>query len=132
MWGAVVPAAIFGLMLAGTGIGITARTASQVAALEAGFATDVVTMLQVELPRMQKVMINFSLTQPIFGGVALLGLVMRFGIRTDWAFSAGSVLVAVGGAVLLIDCFAERRAHPYVAALEALAAENGVSASGEE
>ena len=132
MWGAVVPAAIFGLMLAGTGIGIAGRTASQVAALEAGFAADVVTMIQAELPRMQKVMVNFSLTQPIFGGVALLGLVMRFGIRSDWAFSSGSVLVAVGGAVLLIDCFAERRAHPYVAALEALAVENDVSVEGVE
>ena len=44
MWGAVIPATIFGLMLTGTGIGIAGRTAGQVAALEAGFTADVVTM----------------------------------------------------------------------------------------
>ena len=132
MWGAVIPAAIFGLLLTGTGIGIAARTAGQVAALEAGFSTDIAAMVQTELPRMQTVMSNFALTQPVFGGFALLGLVLRFGVRTDWAASAGSVLVAVGGAILLIDCFAERRAHPYVAALETLAVDNGVSVDGEQ
>ena len=132
MWGAIVPAAIFGLMLTGTGIGIAARTAGQIEALEVGFATDIVTMLEAELPRMQKVMLNFSLTQSIFGAIALVGLALRFGLRSDWAVSAGAVLVAVGGVVLLIDCFAERRARPYVAALETLAVEHGVSQDADE
>jgi len=132
MWGAVIPALIFGLMLTGTGIGIAGRTAGQVAALEAGFTADVVAMLQTEVPRMQKVMLNFATTQIAFGVIALVGLVLSFGLRSDWAVSSGAVLVAVGGAVLLIDFFAERRAHPYVAALEALAVENGVTVSGKD
>ncbi len=132
MWGAIVPAAIFGLLLAGTGIGITGRTAGQVAALEAGFASDVATMVSAELPRMQKVMANFVHTQVAFGVIALVGLVIRFGLRADWALSVGSVLVAVGGVVLVVDCFAERRAHPYVAALEALAVQHGVPVNAAE
>ena len=132
MWGAVIPATILGLMLAGTGIGITGRTASQITALEAGFTTDIVSMLQAELPRMQKVMTNFSITQPVFGVIALVGLLLRFGLQSDWAISSGSVLVAAGGIVLLIDCFAERRALPYVAALESLAIEQGISISNDE
>ena len=45
---------------------------------------------------------------------------------------AGLVLVAVGGVVLVVDCFAERRAHPYVAALEALAVQHGVPVNAAE
>ena len=98
MWGAIIPAAIFGLMMTGTGIGIATRTAGQIAALETGFTTDIATMVQTELPRMQKVMLNFARTQPIFGVIALLGLGLRFGLRSDWAISAGSVMVAVESA----------------------------------
>lgn len=132
MWGAVVPAALFGLLLAGTGIGIAGRTGGQLAGLESGFTADVVAMLQAELPRMKSVMLNFSRTQPAFGVIALVGLVLRFGIRSDWAMSAGSVLVTVGGIVLLIDGFAERRAHPYVSALEALAVEHKATAGDDK
>ena len=132
MWGAILTAVLFGLLLAGTGIGITARTAGQLAGLEAGFSTDVVAMLHAELPRMHTVMLNFSRTQPAFGVIALVGLGLRFGLRSEWATSAGSVLVTVGGIVLMIDGFAERRAHPYVAALEALAVEHGVAVGENE
>ena len=64
--------------------------------------------------------------------LTLVVLELRFGLRSDWAVSSGSVLVALGGIVVLIDCFAERRAHPYVAALEALAVEHDVSVSSDE
>lgn len=129
MWGALVPSALVGLVFTGVGVGIAARTGGQVAGLEAGFQGDVVAMVQAELPRMQQVMRSFANTLTIMGVLAALGLALRFGVRTPWAMGLGSVLVAAGGVGLLIDGFAERRAHPYVAALEQLASEHGVDLS---
>jgi len=132
MWGAIIPAAIFGLVFLGTGIGVAGRTAGQVAGLEAALSQDTIAMLQAEIPRMQQVMLNFSRMLPTMGGLALLGLALRFGVRTEWAMSLGAVLVAAGGVGLLIDGFAERRGHPYVAALQALAAEHGVEVASKD
>lgn len=131
MWGVVVPALLLGLVYVGAGAAITARTAGQVSALEAGYAQDLVAMLSEEVPRMQKVVQNFQVAFVAFGGIGVVGLVLRFAVRADWAIGLGGVLILISGAGLLIDTFAERRSRPYMQALEALAAEHGVQIQAE-
>lgn len=126
LWGAAVPAALFGVALMGTGIVVAARTSGQVAGIERAYRQDAAKMVRQELPRMRRVMVLFSRTLPAFGVLALLGLGLRFGLRSDWAVALGAILLAAGGIGMVIDGFAERRAVPYVAALEALAQEHGV------
>lgn len=125
MWGIIVPSVILGATLLAVGVTVAGRTAGQVAALEQAYRADAAVMVQAELPRMRQVMTLFSRTLPAFGALALLGLVLRYAVRTEWAIALGALLVAAGGVGMLIDGFAERRAHPYVEALEALEAQHG-------
>jgi hypothetical protein len=117
-WGFAVPAIIFGLILMGTGVGVGARTPGQVRTLEAAYQSDAAAMVKDELPRMQKVMRNFRTTLWTFGGLALLGLVLLFALRQEWAAGIGIALIAASAIGLCVDNIAERRAHPYVHALE--------------
>lgn len=120
MWGVIVPSVVVGLLLVGVGASVAGRTNGQVSALEKAYEADPQAMVREELPRMRKVEDLFRTTLPIFGVVTVLGLGLRFGVRVDWAVGLGAVLIAAGGAGLLIDGFASRRSTPYVAALEAL------------
>ena len=54
-------------------------------------------------------------------GSAVKGLILT------WAHGVGPVLIAVGALGLFIDGFAERRARPYTAALNAQAAQHGLA-----
>lgn len=122
MWGSMLPAALFGLVLVGTGLGVASRTSGQVETIERTFAENPAALAQVELPRMRQVMVLFSRTLPVFGVLVFIGLLLRYGVRSGWATGLGAVLVAGGGIGMIIDGFAERRARPYVAALETLGA----------
>jgi uncharacterized membrane protein len=123
-WGVAVPCFLFGLIFFGTGAGITARTATQVAEIKKAYERAPAAMVQAELPRMQKVNANFRTTFMAFGALAALGLAMPFLFRADWSRGAGAVLVLTGAIGLLIDGFAEQRAVPYTAALEQVAAQH--------
>lgn len=125
-WGAAIPCFLFGLVLIATGAGIAGRTAGQVAEITKSFEEAPTTMLQKELPRIQKVNANFEVTFIAFGVAAAIGLALIFLVRTDWAKGLGSVLILIGAIGFLIDGFAERRAVPYTAALEKLAQQHQV------
>ena len=120
-WGIAVPSIIFGLVLVGTGIGVSARTTGQVAELEQGLDEAPAAMVSKELPRMQKVNNNFRTTFYVFGVLAAIGLTLHY-LNTTWGRGLGAVLILIGAIGLLIDGFAERRAAPYTVALEQLAA----------
>jgi lipoprotein signal peptidase len=81
-------------------------------------------MLANELPRMQKVNANWSLYIGTWVSLLVVGLVLRFGLKADWAHGLGPALMLIGAMGFLIDGFAERRARPYTQALDALAAEH--------
>jgi hypothetical protein len=125
-WGVAVPCALFGLVLIGTGVGVGARTAGQVAALEHSYREAPAVMIGKELPRMQKVNTNFRITFFALGVLAAIGLALHYLGGAGWGRGLGSVLILAGAVGLLIDGFAERRAVPYTAALEELAAQHGV------
>ncbi|MCA9663604.1 MAG: hypothetical protein KC486_35065 [Myxococcales bacterium] len=126
-WGLAIPTALVGVLLVGVGATIGLRTPGQVAALERAYAEDPAAMVAEELPRMRKVNANWPRLVGVWAGFVVIGLGLRFGARADWAHGVGPALVLIGACGLLIDGFAERRAIPYTAALEALAAEQGVA-----
>lgn len=123
-WGLAVPLALFGLVAIGTGAAIGLRTPGQVAELEAEYETDSGAMLAKELPRMEKVNANWPRLIGAWAALLLIGLGLRFGLKADWAHGVGPALILIGACGFLIDGFAERRARPYTAALEALAVEH--------
>ncbi len=124
--GLAAPLVLFGLVALGTGLTVGFRTPAQVAAIEAEVATNPTAMLERELPRMRKVNANWPVLLGTWAALVVIGLALRFGLKSDWAHGVGPGLILVGAAGFLIDGFAERRARPYTAALEALATQHGV------
>lgn len=120
-WGVAVPSILFGLVLAATGIGVGTRTNGQTAELIRGYNEAPAEMVSKELPRMHKVNANFRVTFYAFGALAVVGLGLHYLITADWARGLGAVLILIGALGLLIDGFAERRAIPYIEALESIA-----------
>jgi len=102
-----------------------------VAAIESGFQADAGTMVAEELPRMQKVNDSWPIYIGTWTTLVLVGLALRFGLKADWAHGVGPAIILIGALGFLIDGFAERRARPYTAALETLAAEQQVKAPAE-
>ena len=123
-WGLAIPLVVFGLFAVGVGAAVGLRTAAQVAGIESGFQDDPEAMLVKELPRMQKVNSNWPTYVGMWTALVLLGLGLRFGLKTDWAHGVGPAFILIGAVGFLIDGFAERRARPYTQALEALASEH--------
>lgn len=117
--GAGVPCLVFGLALAGVGAVVGLRTPSQVADLEARYQADAPAAVEAELGRMRKVNANWPVYLAAYVVFVVAGMAMRFALRADWAQGAGVALVFFAGVGLLVDGFAERRARPYTAALEA-------------
>ena len=122
--GVAIPCFLVGLVFIGTGIGVGARTNSQVAELIRGYESAPAEMVRAELPRMQKVNANFRTTFVAFGVLTAVGLVLIFAIRAGWAQGLGSALILVSALGFMIDGFAGRRAKPYTEALEQLAAQH--------
>ena len=120
-WGVAIPCILFGLIFIGTGIGVGTRTNRQVAALEQTFQKNPATMVQKELPRMEKVNANFKLTFMVFGVLIAAGLGIHYFGGPNWGRGLGAALILISAIGLLVDGFAERRAEPYTAALEQIA-----------
>jgi hypothetical protein len=126
-WSIAIPCILAGLVFIGTGIGVGARTDGQVAELTRSYHSAPAEMVKAELPRMQKVNANFRTTFVVFGVLTAVGLILIFAIRSGWSQGLGSALILVSALGFMIDGFAGRRARPYTAALEALAAEHGTT-----
>ena len=118
--GAAVPAVLFGLVLVGTGIGVATRTPAQVEQLSEAYESDPDAMLADEIPRMENVNALFRTTFVAFGAAIVVGLLLTYVVRSDWAQGLGSALILLGALGLLIDGFASRRAIPYTQALQEL------------
>lgn len=124
--GLAVPLVLFGLLAGSVGLTVGLRTPGQVAALEAAYAASPRAMVEKELPRMRKVNAGWPVYLTGYAVFAVIGLALRFGLKSQWAQGVGPALVLIAAFGLLIDGFAERRARPYTQALESLAREHGV------
>ncbi len=124
--GLAIPMALMGLvgLLVGGSVGL--RTSAQVSQLEQQLQADPVAMLAAEQPRMEKVNANWSTYLTAYAICIVLGVGLRFGLKADLAHGLGIGLVFFGASGLIIDGFAERRAHVYTDALTALAKDHGV------
>jgi len=130
-WGLAIPLVVFGLVAIGVGAAVGLRTTGQVQEIESELRREPGAMLANELPRMHKVNANWPILMGMWTALVLVGLGLRFGLKADWAHGVGPALILIGAMGFLIDGFAERRARPYTAALEALAAEEGVALPAE-
>lgn len=119
--GVAVPFLLMGLLMTVVGAVVGYRTPSQVRALEvaargepaAAHAAQV-----AESERMSKV--NRAWNYYLVGWAALgvIGLLLRFATRSDVLQGLGIAMVFFCGVGLLVDGFAERRAHVYAATLQ--------------
>lgn len=122
--GGIIPLIVFGLILAGIGAGVGFGSSSKAATIERQYAEAPGIVAKSELQRMEKVIRNFHTTLLVYGFLALIGLGAYYFVPWDFAKSAGFVLIIASGLGLAIDSTAERRAEPYLAALNEIAKRN--------
>jgi hypothetical protein len=120
--GLAIPFLVMGLVCTGVGGIVGFRTPSQVAALQAGLATSPDETLSQERARMEKVNRAWPVYLAVWAAFGVVGLALRFATKGDFTQGLGIGLVFFCGVCLVIDGFAERRARPYTAALEAAGA----------
>ena len=120
-FGIAIPTVLFGLVLISTGLGVGMRTPGQVADLKQRLEESPAQFIQTELPRIEKVNVNFRRTYWASGILGIIGLVFVYLIRTDWAHGLGAALILICALGLIVDGFAERRAAHYTEALKGLA-----------
>jgi hypothetical protein len=121
-WGISIPFVLMGLVLFGTGLGVGLRTSGQVTQLATLYHSNLGSFIAQELPRMQIVNSKWPQYLMAWSGFVGFGLSLRFLVHREWALGLGTALLFFGGVGFMIDGFAERRAKPYTAALETLAA----------
>jgi len=116
--GVAAPFLVLGLALMITGATVGFRTPAQVERLTAAFVAQPEATRVEEQARMEKVNGAWSTYLTVWATFAIVGLLLRFALQNEFARGVGTALVFFAGVGLLIDGFAERRAHPYSKALE--------------
>ena len=117
--GVAIPFILMGLLMTTVGSVVGYRTPSQVQAVELSVQSDRQVALQTEMTRMTKVNKGWSMYLAIWGLFGVVGLILRFATSLELLQGMGIALVFFAGVGLLVDGFAERRTHPYVAAIQA-------------
>jgi hypothetical protein len=117
--GVAIPFLVLGLLLTVTGATVGFRTPAQVDGLSAAFVAQPEPTRVQEQARMEKVNGAWNVYLTTWATFAVVGLLLRFALQNEFARGIGTALVFFAGVGLLIDGFAERRAHPYTKALEA-------------
>jgi hypothetical protein len=120
--GVAIPFLVMGLIMTVVGGVVGYRTPSQVAALHPVVESGSEPGLSVERARMERVNRAWTKYVVLWALFGVVGLGLRFGTRGDFTQGLGISLVFFSGLCLMVDGFAERRAHVYAAALEASAA----------
>jgi hypothetical protein len=120
--GVAIPFLLMGLLMTTVGGVVGYRTPGQVAQLQQGLQTDPQAALAVESQRMQKVNAAWSKYLVLWGLMGVLGLGLRFATSGGFSQGLGIALVLFAGVGLMVDGFAERRAHAYESILQDVAA----------
>lgn len=118
--GVAIPFLLMSVLMTTVGAVVGYRTPSQVRALETalqGTPTSAQAAQVAESARMGTV--NRAWNYYLVGWAALgvVGLLLRFATRSDFLQGLGIAMVFFCGVGLLVDGFAERRAHAYAATL---------------
>jgi hypothetical protein len=112
-----IPFLAMGLVMTAVGGVVGFRTPTQVAQLQHGVQNDARTSIAAESARMDKVNEAWGKYLILWGLMGVLGLGLRFAMSGDFANGLGMALVFFAGVGLMVDGFAERRAHAYAAVL---------------
>jgi hypothetical protein len=121
--GVAIPFLLVGLLMTTVGGVVGYRTPQQVSQLQQGLQTDPQAALANESQRMQKVNAAWSKYMAVWALMGVLGLALRLATSSDFSQGVGIAMVLFAGVGLMVDGFAERRAHAYASVLA------GVSAS---
>ena len=124
--GVAIPFVVMGLVMGVVGGVVGFRTPAQVTSLTAGVEASPASALPEERARMGKVNRAWPVYLAVWAVFGVVGLALRFGTRGDFTQGLGISLVFFCGVCLLVDGFAERRARPYTAALEAHASSSNL------
>ena len=117
--GLAIPFVVMGLVMSIVGGVVGFRTPAQVDTLQAAIAREPASALRDERARMEKVNHAWPIYLGIWAAFGVVGLALRFATKGDFSQGLGIGLVFFCGVCLLIDGFAERRARPYTAAIDA-------------
>jgi hypothetical protein len=120
--GVAIPFLLMGLLMTTVGGVVGYRTPGQVAQLQQGMQTDPQAALTVESQRMQKVNAAWSKYLVLWAVMGVMGLGLRFAAGGDFSQGLGIALVLFAGVGLMVDGFAERRAHAYESVLQGVPA----------
>jgi hypothetical protein len=115
---------LMGLLMTTVGGVVGYRTPGQVVQLQQALQTDPNAALAVESQRMQKVNSAWGKYLVLWGLMGVLGLGLRFATADDFSQGLGIALVLFAGVGLMVDGFAERRAHAYELVLQGAPAPN--------
>ncbi|MFM1907480.1 MAG: hypothetical protein RLZZ591_1157 [Pseudomonadota bacterium] len=122
MRGVAIPFLAMGLLMGGVGAVVGYRTPSQMEHFAESLRQPIAVAriaLQAESVRMAKVDSAWSVYLVVWGLMGVTGLALRFATVGGFTQGLGIALVFFCGVGLLVDGFAERRTHPYLAALAA-------------
>lgn len=117
-----IPCLVMGLVMTAVGGVVGFRTPNQVAQLQQGVQADLEPTMATESARMEKVNKAWGKYLILWGLMGTLGLGLRFAASGDFAQGLGIALVFFSGVGLMVDGFAERRAHVYAAELRGFSA----------
>lgn len=114
-----IPLGLIALLQIAIGIGLYARTDPQVASLVGQATADAPAMIAAELARMTKVMASFGVIKIIELVIFAIGVGLTYAFAHRPAIHAIGIGLIIQAAVMLaFDLTAERRAAPYVEALQ--------------
>ncbi|MFO0601795.1 MAG: hypothetical protein U0324_01415 [Polyangiales bacterium] len=116
--GALWPVMLIGALQVAIGVGLTARTDGQAAALRAQLDRSPAAFFAAERPRMEKVQRNFVWIEWVEVALLAIGVALALGWKGSpvaWGVGAGMVLQA--GFMLAFDLLAERRGAAWLDAL---------------
>jgi len=120
-WWLLVPFAVVGVGASVGGALFALKTERQVARLVDQVAKDEPATAGAELARMEKVNANWPRLKLGWTALTALALVLLMVVKKEWASGLGLALMTLATVLFFTDVFAERRAAPYTAALEATA-----------
>ena len=122
--GVAIPFLLMGLLMTTVGGVVGLRTPSQVAQIQQGLQTEPQSTIAAESARMEKVNKAWGKYLILWGLMGALGLGLRFVLSGDLAQGLGIALVLFSGVGLMVDGFAERRAHAYSSVLASVSAQS--------
>ena len=111
--GVAIPFIAMGLVIAVIGGTVGFRTPAQTSQLQQSFLVDPAETIKSEIVRMEKVNQAWRWYLAIWVVFAIVGLGLRLLSTSDFLSGLGIALVFFAGVGLMIDGFADRRAHIY-------------------